>query len=169
MTKHYRKRGGQGLNRRSSFDPPKVFTMDRDIENQIPVSKGDLRYSESGDLIPPPPPYNEVRKKTSQEPQVIEEAQDLDDIDSPFGERTFVGPQQKTSIRSLKHDIEAPLQNNQEFSGLDKDSGYGIYDDQFDGGKLRRASRNRRKRISNKSKMKTRRNKKRKSNRKNKK
>jgi hypothetical protein len=164
MTKQYRKRGGQGKNVRSSFEPPQVFTMDRDIESQIPISKGDLRYSESGDFIPPPPPfYREVRKKTNPEP--LSSDQQVDEIDAPFGERTFVGPQQKTSIRQLQNDIESPLQNNQEFSGLDKNSGYGIYDDQFDGGK-RRKTRNRRKYVSNKRKRKT---KKRISNRKNKK
>jgi len=152
MTKRYRKQCGQGKNARTSFDPPKVFTMDRDIESQIPISKGDLRYSESGDLIPPPPPmYKKVLQKAN--PGPLE--QELDDIDKPFGERTFVGPQQKTSIRSLKHDIEAPLQNNQDFSGLDKDSGYGIYDDQFDGGKLRRMTRKNKRRVANKRKMKT--------------
>jgi hypothetical protein len=45
MTKNYTRKGGQWKNARSSFEPPQVFTMDRDIENQI--SKGDLRSSKS--------------------------------------------------------------------------------------------------------------------------
>jgi hypothetical protein len=150
MTRKYRRKGGQPG---QEIRPPEVFSMvERDIESQIPISKEDMRYSESGDLIPPPPPYREVRKKASQKPQVSEP--ELDNIDKPFGERTFIGPQQKTSVRPLRDDIEAPLQNNPEFSGLDKDSGYGIYDDQFDGGKLRRMTKKKKRRAANKRKTK---------------
>jgi hypothetical protein len=159
MTKKYTRKGGQGKNARSSFDPPKVFSMDRDIESQIPISKENMRYSESGDLIPPPPPfYREVREKTNSKPQELE----LDDIDKPFGEKTFVGPQKKTSIKPIEHDVENPLQNTSGVFGLEPDSEWGVFDDQFSGGK-RGKTRNRRKYVSNKKKIKT---KKRKSNRK---
>jgi len=109
--------------------------MDRDIESQIPASN---------------------KKSTS--------ISKTDDINKPSGEKIFVGPQQKTSILPISSDVENPLQNNSEFSGLGANSGYGIFDDRFCGGKLRRVTQNRRKHILNKRKIKTTR--KRKSNRK---
>jgi hypothetical protein len=136
MTRKYRRKGGQP---REEMRPPRVFSMEeRDIENQMPIREEEMRSRPA----PAPAPA------------------ELEDIDAPFGEPTFVGPQQKTSVRPLRDDIEAPLQNNPDFSGLGKKSGYGIYDDQFDGGK-RRKTRKRSKRS-----YKKRHTKKRKSNRK---
>lgn len=133
MTRKYRKRAGQGPNSRRSSDPPQVFSMDRDIESQIPNSKSkeEMRYSDSGDLIPLAPPlYRKVREKTYPNPKL-----ELDDIDKPFGEKTFVGRQLSTSIKPIEYDVENPLQNNLEFSDLGSDSGWGIFDDRFHGGK----------------------------------
>jgi len=139
MTKKYRKRGGQTPRARKSSDSRQVFFMDRDIENQIPNSKSkeEMRYSESGDLIPPaPPPYRKVREKTNPKPKP--EEPELDDIDKPFGEKTFVARQSTTSIKPIEHDVENPLQNNSEFLGLGPDSGWGIFDDRFYCGKRRK-------------------------------
>jgi len=135
MTRKYRRKGGQPG---EEMRPPQVFSMEeRDIENQIPISKKEMRYSASGDLIPPPPAK-------------------LEDINKPFGETTFVGPQQKTSIMPIKNDIEAPLLRDPEFSGLGPDSDWGIFDRRFHGGKRRktrkRSKRNYKKRDTKKRK-----------------
>jgi len=132
MTRKYRRKGGHP---KEEMRPPRVFSMEeRDIENQIPIRKEEIRSRPS---LPPPPA-------------------ELEDIDAPFGETTFVGPQQKTSFTPIQHDIENPLLSHRDFSGLDKDSGYGIYDDQFDGGKRRktrkRSKRNYKKRHTKKRK-----------------
>lgn len=164
MTRKYRKRGGQGPNSRRSTDPPEIFSMDRgvmdrDIESQIPNPKEEMRYSDSGDLIPPPPPlYRKVSEKTNPKPKP--EEPELYDIDKPFGEKTFVARQSSTSIKPIEYDVENPLQNNSEFSGLGPDSEWGIFDDRFNGGK-RRKTRKRSKRSYKKRHIK-----KRKSNRK---
>jgi hypothetical protein len=50
-------------------------------------------------------------------------------------------PQKETSIYSVPNDVENALPNNKEFKDLD-DTGYGVYDDQFDGGKRRKTRKN---------------------------
>lgn len=135
------KRAGQGPDRATSMEPPKVFVMDRDIESQIPYDD-DLRRSESGDFIPPPPSlYPQLRKKsaptpTPSPPPMSED--ENDDIDLPSNESRIVFPQQKTSVRSVPNDVESALKSNPEF---DLGPDYGVYDEQFDGGKRRKTRR----------------------------
>jgi len=134
------KRAGQGPDSAPSMEPPKVFVMDRDIESQI--SDDDLRRSESGDLIPPPPPlYPQSRKKSAPIPSLPPTSEDEDennDIDLPSNESRIVFPQQKTSVIPIPNDIETSLKSNPEF---DLGPDYGVYDEQFDGGKTRRRRR----------------------------
>jgi hypothetical protein len=128
------KRAGQGPR---SFEPPQVFVMDRDIESQIPDDG--LRRSDSGDLIPPPPPfYSQLRKKSAPSPSpppMNEDEDENDDIDLPSNESRIVFPQPKTSVIPIPNDVESALKSNPEF---DLGPDYGIYDEQFDGGKRRR-------------------------------
>jgi len=133
------KRAGQGPDRATSMEPPKVFVMDRDIESQIPDD--DLRMSESGDLIPPPPPlYSQSRKKSlpTPSPPATSTSDENNDIDLPSNESRIVFPQQKTSVIPIPNDIETSLKSNPEF---DLGPDYGVYDEQFDGGKTRKRRR----------------------------
>lgn len=137
------KRAGQGPDNAMSMEPPKVFVMDRDIESQIPYDD-DLRRSESGDFIPSPPPlYSQLRKKSAPTPSPpptneYEDEDENNDIDLPSNESRIVFPQQKTSVIPIPNDVESALKSNSEF---DLGQDYGIYDDQFDGGKRRRTRR----------------------------
>lgn len=134
------KRAGQGPDSAISMEPPKVFVMDRDIESQIPDD--DLRRSESGDLIPPPPPlYLQSRKKSApipSPPPTSEDEDENDDIDLPSNESRIVFPQQKTSVIPIPNDVESALKSNPEF---DLGPDYGVYDEQFDGGKRQKTRR----------------------------
>jgi hypothetical protein len=125
------KRAGQGPDSARSMEPPKVFVMDRDIESQLP---------EDDDDIPPPPPlYRQVRKKTAPEPVPLSPPPpEIDDIDLPSNEYVQVPLQKKTSVRAVPNDLENALKSNPEFE-LGED--YGIYDEQFDGGKTRKHSK----------------------------
>ena len=109
--------------------------MDRDIESQLP---------EDDDDIPPPPPlYRQVRKKTAPEPVPLSPPPpEIDDIDLPSNEYVQVPLQKKTSVRAVPNDIENALKSNPEF---DLGPDYGVYDEQFDGGKTRKHSRSGRK------------------------
>ena len=136
------KRAGQGPDSAPSMEPPKVFVMDRDIESQLPDDE--LRMSESGDFIPPPPPlYPQPRKKSAPTPSpspppTSEDEDENDDIDLPSNESRIVFPQQKTSVIPIPNDIETSLKSNPEF---DLGPDYGVYDEQFDGGKRRKTRR----------------------------
>jgi hypothetical protein len=140
------KRAGQGPDNAASMEPPKVFVMDRDIESQIPYDDDDLRRSDSGDLIPPPPPlYSQPRKKSAPTPSppappMSEDADENDDIDLPSNESRIVFPQQKTSVIPIPNDVESALKSNPDF---DLGADYGIYDEQFDGGKTHTKRRRR--------------------------
>ena len=122
------KKAGQGPR---SLEPPHVFVMDRDIESQLP---------EDDDDIPPPPPlYRQVRKKTAPEPVPLSPPPpEIDDIDLPSNEYVQVPLQKKTSVRAVPNDIENALKSNPEF---DLGPDYGVYDEQFDGGKHRKTQK----------------------------
>lgn len=123
-----------------SLEPPRVFVMDRDVESQI--SNDNLQMSESGDFIPPPPPlYRVLRKKSPSTPSQTPLEPELDDIDKPTNEIMNVPLQRKTSVIPIPNDLENALKSHPDF---ELGEHYGIYDDQFDGGKTRKHSKVRR-------------------------
>lgn len=122
-----------------SLEPPRVFVMDRDVESQI--SNDNLQMSESGDFIPPPPPLYRVLRKKSPPTPSAPPPQELDNIDKPTNEVMNIPLQQKTSVMSIPNDLENALKSHPDF---ELGEHYGIYDDQFDGGKTRKHSKVRR-------------------------
>jgi hypothetical protein len=72
-------------------------------------------------------------------------------------------PQKETSVYQVPNDVENAVSNNKEFKDLD-DTGYGVYDEQFEGGKFRktRKSKQNKKNKTKKSKAKKNKTKKRK-------
>jgi len=125
-----------------SLEPPRVFVMDRDVESQLPYSS--LKMSESGDFIPPPPTlYRVLRKKSPPTPSPTPSPPEpeLDDIDKPTNEIMNVPLQRKTSVIPIPNDLENALKSHPEF---ELGEHYGIYDDQFNGGKTRKYSKVRR-------------------------